>query len=192
MKCVSRQCSVFLKASTRVAQRGMTLFELIIVIFLFGIIGVTALPRLLGSNTFNQIVVRDQIVSVARVAQNARLGRAPISLTIQPNVDGSTLAISAAHGGTVLQTSSVDAEDVILRADINETASCASSDGATLVTNTNPLTFNFTALGELGVSGVAGSTGLVTSAARICVNGDASMSVCISASGFASIGDCDA
>ena len=177
--------------SPRKAQEGVTLLELVIVIFLFGIIGIVALSRTMGSNSFNQLVARDQIVSVARIAQNVRMGRAPITFSITPNAAGDLLSIAASHNGDVFSAVTVNAADVAIRADINETASCASTDGATLVTNANPLVFTYDALGELGVSGVTGSTGTVMSAARICINSNAVMSVCVSSSGYAYAGDCD-
>jgi type II secretory pathway pseudopilin PulG len=172
-------------------QSGVTLLELVIVIFLFGIIGIVALSRTMGANTFNQLIARDQIISVARIAQNVRIGRAPVSFSITPNVGGDLLAISASHDGGVFSAVTVNAADVVIRADINQSASCAATDGATLVTNANPLVFTYDALGELGVSGVMGSTGAVTSAARICINGDPAMSICVASSGYAYVGDCD-
>lgn len=172
-------------------QSGVTLLELVIVIFLFGIIGIVALSRTMGANTFNQLIARDQIISVARIAQNVRIGRAPVSFSITPNVGGDLLAISASHDGGVFSAVTVNAADVVIRADINQLMSCAATDGATLVTNANPLVFTYDALGELGVSGVTGSTGAVTSAARICINGDPAMSICVASSGYAYAGDCD-
>lgn len=178
--------SVFLKT-----QAGVTLLELVIVIFLFGVIGIVALSRTMGANTFNQLIARDQIISVARIAQNVRLGRAPVDFSITPTAGGDLLTISASHNGGVFSAVTVNAADVVIRADINQSASCAATDGATLVTNANPLVFTYDALGELGVSGVMGSTGAVTSAARICINGDPAMSICVASSGYAYVGDCD-
>lgn len=172
-------------------SRGATLIELVLVIFLFGVIGVVALSRVLGDSTFDQIVVRDQFVAMARFAQNARLGRAPISLTLQPSVSGDQITLTAAHGSTTLSTATVDSANVTLRADINETASCGVTDGASVVSNANPLVFSYEPLGDLGVSGVTGGTGTVLSAARLCINANPAMSVCVAQSGYAAVGDCD-
>lgn len=180
--------------STRVARgksQGVTLIELVLVIFLFGVIGVTALSRILGDSTFDQIVVRDQFVAMARFAQNARLGRAPITLTLRPSLSGDQITLTAAHGSEILSTATVDSANVTLRADINETASCSVTDGASVVSNANPLVLSYNPLGDLGVSGVTGSTGTVTSAARLCVNANQTMSVCVAPSGYATVGDCD-
>jgi hypothetical protein len=54
------------------------------------------------------------------------------------------------------------------------------------------MTIAFGGLGDLRTSGVTGSTGAITSAVRICINDSATMSVCVSPSGFAYAGDCDA
>lgn len=175
----------------RKAQAGVTLLEFVIVIFFFGIIGIVALSRTMGSNSFNQLVARDQIISVARLAQNVRIGRAPVTLLITPSSAGDLLAIEASHDGGVFSAVTVNASDVVIRADINQIASCSSTDGASLVTFDNPLVFTYGALGELGVSGVTGSTGVVTSSARICINSDAVMSICVGSSGYSYVGDCD-
>jgi prepilin-type N-terminal cleavage/methylation domain-containing protein len=172
-------------------QRGVTLFELIIVIFLFGVIGVVATSRILSANTFNELLVRDQIISLARVAQQSRLGRAPISLSLQPSADTRQLTVRATHGSEVLRSVTLNSADVSLRADINNTASCAATPGAASITSANPLTISYNALGSLGVSGVTGSTGAVSSAMRVCINSKAEMSVCISATGLAYAGKCD-
>ena len=117
------------RTASRKTQSGVTLLELVIVIFLFGIIGIVALSRTMGANTFNQLIARDQIISVARIAQNVRIGRAPVSFSITPNVGGDLLAISASHDGGVFSAVTVNAADVVIRADINQSASCAATDG---------------------------------------------------------------
>ena len=172
-------------------QRGVTLVELVLVILLIGIVSAVAMSRILSSNSFNALLVRDQIISIARIAQNARFGRAPVTLTVQPSADGENVTISAAHGSSNLARATVDASGVALRADINITTSCAVTAGTTAITNSNPLTISYNPLGSLGVSGVTGSTGTVSSAARICINSNPAMSVCFSPSGYAYIGSCD-
>ena len=182
------------RPSTKIAHphsEGATLIELVLVIFLFGIIGITSFSRILGANTFNEIVIRDQFISMARLAQTARLGRAPITLTIQPSASDDSVTLTVAHGSDVLNTATIESGGVVLRADINETASCAVTEGANLVNNANPLILSYNPLGDLGLSGVSGSTGTVTSAARLCVNSKDTMSVCVASSGYATIGDCD-
>ncbi|MDX1303796.1 prepilin-type N-terminal cleavage/methylation domain-containing protein [Photobacterium sp.] len=50
-------------------QQGFTLVELIVVIILLGILGVTATSRLMGKSSFTAHIARDQAISIARQIQ---------------------------------------------------------------------------------------------------------------------------
>ncbi|PSW04553.1 prepilin-type N-terminal cleavage/methylation domain-containing protein [Photobacterium lipolyticum] len=50
-------------------QQGFTLVELIVVIILLGILGVTATSRLIGKSSFTAHIARDQAISIARQMQ---------------------------------------------------------------------------------------------------------------------------
>ena len=59
---------------------GLTLVEVVLVILLLSIIGAVALSRILSGNTLNAVIVRDQVISIARTAQQSALGRSDVSL----------------------------------------------------------------------------------------------------------------
>lgn len=50
-------------------QRGFTLVELIVVILLIAILGITVLPKLQGTNEYQLVSQRDQFISLLRTAQ---------------------------------------------------------------------------------------------------------------------------
>ena len=62
--------------------------EIIITIVLVATVSMVAMSRLVEGNGFNAIIVRDQIISLARTAQQNALGRTNVSMTITPNVGG--------------------------------------------------------------------------------------------------------
>lgn len=153
------------------------------------------MSRLLGGNTFNPIIVRDQIVSMSRIAQQSALGRADVSFTITPTVSDTVILDVSEIGGSIASVE-LDAGDVTFSGDINklvgnQTPSCSADNGDDAITAATPMTINFDELGDLAVSGVTGSTGAITSAVRICLNNIDVDSVCISPAGYAYPGVCD-
>lgn len=163
-----------------------------------GIISAVAMARLLEGDIYNAAVVRDQIVSLARASQQRALGRGDVALILRPN--GNDLEITTAeafvdvNNYTTLQFTAIDSRSVTLRADVNVTASCGSTPGTELLTNAAPMVIQYDELGDLRRGGVTSDSGYpvtVTSAMRICVNSDATASICLSPTGFAYVGDCE-
>lgn len=178
-------------AKTGGCQAAFTLVEMVVVILVLGIISAVAMSRILGGNAFNAIIVRDQIVSLARTAQQNSLGRSNVSLTITPGAAGDDITLTTSDSGGTIKTVTLALDTVSLSGDINDTDSCETTAGADAITNAAPMTVAFGELGNLDTSGVTGSTAAITSALRICLNNTASESVCVSPSGFAYAGDCD-
>jgi MSHA pilin protein MshC len=172
-------------------QRAYTMIEMVIVIVLLGILGIIAASRLLSGNTFNAIIIRDQIISLARTAQQNSLGRSGVNMTLTPNAGGDELTIVTSDSGGTIQTAVLSSTSALLSGDINDTDSCETTPGADSINNAAPMTIAFGRLGDLGTSGVTGSTGAISSALRVCINDSAAISVCVSPSGFAYAGDCD-
>lgn len=172
---------------------GFTLIEIIVVIVTITIISSVVMSRLSDANSFNGIVLRDQIISLARTAQQSSLGRADVELTITPSPSGSDVLIEAKAGASVIESATTSMRSLSVKGDVNNTASC-SGGGANTLSNSTPLRIAIEALGDLGDSGVvgAGYPSTVSSAVRICINDEPTFSVCISPAGFAYVGDCDA
>ncbi len=170
---------------------GLTIVEMLIVIVIVGILAVVAFARIIEPNSFNASIVRDQIISLGRVAQQGALGRPGVSLSLTPNGAGDTLTIDFSDSGGTIESAVIDLDGVdSFAGDVNTTASCGSTPGATAITNAAPMTLNFDELGDLTASGFGAGTA-VTSAVRICINDDAQSSVCVSPAGFVYAGDCD-
>lgn len=178
---------------TRYSQKAFTMVELVVTIVLVGIIAAFAMSRLLDGNSFNPAIVRDQIISMARVAQQAALGRPAVSLTITPNpsADTVTLAVADSGGNIGGRSATLSLDSASLSGDINKTASCEADSGDTAITSANPLVLNFGELGDLADSGIGAGVAPITSAIRICINNSSADSVCVSPAGFAYGGNCD-
>lgn len=172
--------------------QGFTLVELIVTLVIVSILAIVAIARFLRADTFNPVVVHDQLISMARTAQQSALGRSPVSLTVTPNAAGSEVVIQSVDGAGVIEEVALSLAGVSLSADINNTSSCEASSAAP-ISSAAPLTIAFGELGNLADTTVVnGATGNpVNSALRVCVNDSATYSVCVSPSGFAYGGDCD-
>lgn len=170
---------------------GFTIIEFIVVSLVIGLIASVTMSRLIGGNAMNGIILRDQIVSYTRSAQQAALGRAGVSLEIRPNLAGTEVTLTSSETGGEMETSTFSLQGISVSGDINETDSCGDTNGDTDITNTDYMVLNFTSLGDLDDSGIAGSEAAITSGVRMCINEDPLLSVCISPSGFAYAGDCD-
>lgn len=171
---------------------GFTLIEMIIALVILAIVSSVIMSRFLGSNEFNALIVRDQLISIIRTAQQNALGRTAVSLSVSPDASGDELAVVRSDSGGIVESISIDMRSVSISGDINVTSSCGSVNGQYAITNATPLTINFGELGSLANSGVTGGTiGPVNSALRICLNNDPVFSMCVSPSGFAYVGDCD-
>lgn len=90
-------------------QSGFTLFELIMMIVLLGILAVSATALFPRSNPYASMAARDQLISAARFAQQTAMNRGPdVNVTLvlsatsyQVVVDGS--AIELPGGGTTAE-----------------------------------------------------------------------------------------
>ena len=174
---------------------GFTIVELIIAMVLIAILTATIFARFLDTDTFGATVLQNQIISMARVAQQSSLGRSNVSLTITPDGSGDTVTLEVEDVGGVIESAQLDMDGVnIFSGDINKAhpvPSCSADDGDSAITNAAEMTLNFDELGDLDVSGITGSTGAVTTALRICINDSDLSSICVSPSGFAYAGNCD-
>ncbi|MDH7942690.1 type II secretion system protein [Pseudohongiella sp. SYSU M77423] len=170
---------------------GFTIIEVVIAIAFVGIIAALAMSRILRSDTYNAIIVRDQVISLSRSAQQRAIGRSDVVLTLSPA--GNNLEIQIEDDNAVIQRATLDLRGVSLGADVNELDSCSGTPAADAVTTSNDLVLEFDQLGDLLRGGVTDATGYpaaITSGARLCIDGVTEMSVCWSASGYAYEGAC--
>lgn len=174
-------------------QSGFTIVEIVVAIFLVGILSAVTISRFLDGNAFNASIVRDQIISLARIAQQSALGRDNVRLTITPNGAGDsvTIAASESNGAVIIDSATVSLDSVTLNGDINITSSCEPSGAGNAITAANPMIIEFGKLGELKDTASGAGAGTITKGVRVCLNASALDSVCVSPSGFAYAGDCD-
>jgi len=181
------------KQLTQHKSTGFTVVEIVIVILVLSVISVTAMSRFTSENAFVGFVVRDQIISQARRAQQGSFGRSNISMVFTPNVDG-TATVEVLEASAALSSVTVSINSLTITGDRDVTDSCDTTAGSS-VSNANPFVLTFGELGDLvGNSGVVGAASFgspPTKAVRFCVNEDISYSVCISPAGFAYAGNCD-
>lgn len=174
------------------AQNGFTVVEIILTILVLAIISAVIISRFAGANSFNGIVVRDQIIALTRIAQQSSFGRANVTMTFTPDSSGSDATIVAQGASGVIERVTVPITTLTLTGDINTTDSCGTTAGANVITNASPLVLRFGELGNIvASSGVGTSAGAVQQSVRVCINNNPVMSVCISPIGFAYVGNCD-
>ncbi len=182
------------KQLTQYKSVGFTIVEIVIVILVLTIISVTVMSRFSDENAFVGLVVRDQLISQARRAQQGAFGRSDMSMVFTPNEDGTEATIEVLEASASVSRVTVSISSLTITADKDVTDSCASIAGSN-VSDSSPFTLTFGELGNLvassGVASAASYAVAPTSAVRFCVNEDINYSVCISPSGFAYVGDCD-
>lgn len=172
-------------------HQGFTIIEAVVVTVLIGIVAAVVMSRFLRSDSYNAIIARDQVVSMARAAQQKALGRDDIELTITPS--GNNLAIVISDSTGDVQSANVNASNVAFSGDVDQLDGCAVTAGTDAVTGAAPFVLRYDSLGDLQEGGVTGATGFpatISSGARLCINNTAVMSVCWSATGYAYTGDC--
>lgn len=171
--------------------RGFTIVEIIITVLIISVLAVSVYSRLSDNNTFEGLIVRDQIISLARIAQQNALGRQDVELRVTPTGSGD-VTIETRTGATTLQSVTTSSSSLTLESDVNNTSSCSGGASNTL-SSSDYLRLRFAELGDLEDSGVvnAGYPTTVSSAVRICINDDPILSICVSPGGFAYVGDCD-
>jgi len=175
-------------------NNGFTIIEIVVTLVILGVISAVTVSRFGGSDSFSAYIIRDQIISLSRNAQQSSLGRADVKLIVTPSGDGQTVNIKTTNAGGTILSVNLALDSVMLTGDVNKTESCATNPASAslgAITNAAPFTLSFGELGSLIPSGFGAGTA-VTSAVRICLDSRVEDSVCIAPSGFAYAGDCDA
>ena len=150
---------------------GFTIVELIAVIALVGILMSVSIGRLAGTGGFDEIVVRDGILSIARGAQQTSLGQQNVQLKM--SVSGSNVIVSSLVSGAIDSTKTFPSNDVAITAG-------AVGSGTACGAISSPITLAYASDGEV--------ESVDSDGFPICLNGQSSL--CISPAGFAHQGAC--
>ena len=173
------------------SSNGFTVIELVVVIVLIGIVSVVVIPRFLAPNAFDEIAARDGLIATVRAAQQAALGRNPVTFEI--NTAGGDWIFEAKSGSNVIRSFEVPTRSVIL-----ETGSPTASANTCANDFDTPVHANFELLfsekGDLKTFTNDAAPISVDSSfngVRICLNDTVENSVCVSPAGYAFAGSCD-
>jgi len=159
---------------------GFTLVELVSVLLLASIVAAFSTSRFAETASLDERLAKDQILSLARSAQQLSLARGNVDLYFQDT--GSELSVSTRVDGSVQTSRIFPKNEVAITAD-------TSADGGTQGTCAaivTPISVSFDASGELAG---AYPSGTYSEGFPICLNGSI-VSLCISPSGFAHSGSC--
>ena len=170
---------------------GFTFIEMVVVIILVGIIAAVTMSRVLRDDTYNAFLARDQITSLARSAQQRAISRSDVYLEIESV--GNNLNMSVSDSTGELQQATLSNRSITLSADVNETDSCGTTPGGTIVSGAAVFRLYYDELGNLlegGVSTAGGYPITITDSARFCIDNDPAFSICWSDAGFPFVGDC--
>jgi len=171
-------------------SQGFSLVELVVAILLVGILSAFVFPRILSSDTYNAITTRDQMLTLSRAAQQRALGRSDVHLRLERIGDRWHMVLADNSGE--LQRGQARARGVDISFDIDQRASCSVLPGGQTISAAAPLEIAYQTLGQLlQVRLGSGGWQPVTDNLRLCVNNQANLSLCLDASGFAYLGDCD-
>lgn len=153
---------------------GFTLIELVMVILILGILSVGAMGLFATREDFASALVKDQLLANLRLAQQlvlARQAEGDLTLEIRPEGDSWQLRFLQ-NGAAAVAARTIDREGTDIYSSITEFgAPCASLTPA-------PVTLTFDRRGDTSQN------------RRICVTGEITYEICVSAAGHAYEGAC--
>lgn len=122
---------------------GFTLVELILVIALLGILSAVAIAQFGSTQTYHDQQLKDQLISIARVAQQTALNRHDQSVTYEISRPGDW-ALTVKANGQILKQQRVERSSARLFA-----------PGGAEITSTAPYEISYDNLGNLASGAVA-------------------------------------
>jgi type II secretory pathway pseudopilin PulG len=159
---------------------GFTLVELISVLVVAGASTTLVMSRFADTSTFDERLASDQILSIARTAQQLGFSRSSVELFFQDT--GSELKVAARVGGVEQTSRTFPKSEVTIMVDGTSTG----GNPGVCSSLTSPITLQFDSNAE--VSG-AYPSGNYNQGFPICLNGN-TPNLCISPAGFAHLGSC--
>ena len=159
---------------------GFTIVELVAVLLIASILAFNAIPRFATTSTYDEVLARDQLLSLARATQQASFSKANAALEISRSGAATVLNKTIASVPEIARTiPDIEATITVDTTPSDGVQSCGSN--ASL-----PITIQFNVLGE--VSGAVGGANY-PGGVQFCINGE--NAVCLASSGYAHRGSCE-
>ena len=181
---------ITLKPIWKNIDSGFSIVELIVVIVIVGIIGISVFARFVNRSAINVAAAQDSIITVSHAAQQASLGRSNVSFEIDES--GGSWIFSAIANGTTLRSVSISSDNVILETGSTVTSANTCSNSFDIPV-ANDFAIGYDRNGDIVYFTNNSSTeqaGALFNGVRICVNDNVSQSVCVSPAGYAFEGNC--
>lgn len=147
---------------------GFTLVELVAVIVTLGIISVFVVPRFIGDSAFKEYTSRDQIVAVARIAQQRAMHDHSAGACYRLHIEDGVVSAQRLSAGTYINIGPANIKDGV---ELDHPI-----DNPTLVRNVY-----FDGLGN-ALSNVADCAGTISSTSIPLLS--STLGVCVNASGY--------
>ena len=162
--------------------RGFTFVELLAVIVLLGILGITAFARFSGTAAYRPHVIANQLLAEIALAQQLALSRADAVVALQLTADTNAFTATTLLSGVPARSELVDRDGVAL--------SIASGATTGNVSASNPLTLGFTDEGDVASITLGVASGDPGLGATFTFAGSGSASLCLYPSGLVIDGTC--
>lgn len=147
---------------------GFTLIELVAVIVLLSIISVVVVPRFIGDSTFKEYTSRDQIIAVARIAQQRAMHDHSTGACYRLRIESDVVSAQKLTAGSY---SNIGPANVIAGIELDHSIQNPGT----------PVSVYFDGLGN-ALSDVADCAGVINSTSISLLG--SSLGVCIHASGY--------
>jgi MSHA pilin protein MshC len=165
---------------------GFTVVELIAALVLMGILATTAMSRMVGRSAYAPALVAQQVVALARLAQQTALSRQDAVVVL--NIDRSAGAWRFRVRVTDAVSTNTAAEE---RADLSNTSVVIENGPITLPLGaSDSLLLTFDGLGGLAAATAAATPLNPSIGIGVRVTGDSTAQLCIGSVGHAYRGDC--
>ena len=162
---------------------GFTIVELVIVVILLAILGVTAISRSVEPSAFAPSIVTHRAIEAVRYAHQIAASRQDAVVTLTVTQDGADWRFrTSTDVDGVVDDSTVGRENSTL--DATSGAVTASLDAAT------PLVLRFDGRGAVDAITIGASSGDVTRGVQIAVGGDSARTICVYPTGYAANDAC--